>query len=243
MVTKAGQQRGRTDAMDVYGLVRGEILACRIRPGTRLKIQDLCAQHDVSNGAVREALSRLASEGLVLFEPQKGYSAMPVSKQELLDLTEARIQIESLCIQLALKNRTVDWESAIVAAFYRLSKIPERSPGDNSQLNEQWSIAHSAFHHSLVAACPVMHLLRVRRHLFEQSERYRRFSVPLRRSDRDVEQEHLEIKDAVLAGDVGLSTGLIRDHLSRTTQILLDSGQLDEEESSRAFVLESAGAT
>src|ERR1700751_4375009 len=68
-MTRRVGQRGRTDAMDVYAFVRGEILACRIRPGTRLKIHELCAQHDVSNGAVREALSRLASEGLVLFEP------------------------------------------------------------------------------------------------------------------------------------------------------------------------------
>jgi DNA-binding transcriptional MocR family regulator len=73
MAQKKGQ-RGRTDAMDVYAFVRGQILACRISPGTRLKIHELCAQHDLSNGAVREALSRLASEGLVLFEPQKGYS-------------------------------------------------------------------------------------------------------------------------------------------------------------------------
>jgi GntR family transcriptional regulator, carbon starvation induced regulator len=228
MAQRAGQ-RGRTDAMDVYAFVRGEILACRIRPNRRLKIHELCAQHDVSNGAVREALSRLASEGLVLFEPQKGYSTMPVSKAELFDLTEARIEIETLCIRLAIRHRTVDWETAIVASFYRLSKIPERDPNDNSQLNEQWSAAHSEFHQSLVAACPVSHLLRIRRQLYEQSERYRRFSVPLRHGDRDVEKEHLEIKDAVLVGDVDLTAGLMREHLYRTTQILIDAGRLDQQ--------------
>ena len=227
MAPKPGQ-RGRTDGMDVYAFVRGEILACRIRPGTRLKIHELCAQHEVSNGAVREALSRLASEGLVLFEPQKGYSAMPVSKAELLDLTEARIQVETLCIRLAIEHRTVDWETAIVAAFYRLSKIPERDPKDNSRLNEQWSAAHSEYHQSLVAACPVAHLLRIRWQLYEQSERYRRFSVPLRHGNRDVEKEHLEIKDAVLTGDVDLTARLMREHLYRTTQILIDAGRLDQ---------------
>src|SRR5262245_15548185 len=61
--------KARTHSEGVYNKVRIEILACRYRPGARLKIQDLCEEHQVSNGAVREALSRLASEGLVILEP------------------------------------------------------------------------------------------------------------------------------------------------------------------------------
>ena len=228
-MTKKATPQGRTDAMDVSTFMRKEILVCHIRPGDRLKIHELCARYDVSNGAVREALSRLASEGLVLFEPQKGYSAMPVSKAELIDLTEARIEIEGVCLRLAIENRTVDWETEIVAESYRLGKIPERSPEDNSLLNERWSTAHSAFHHSLVAACPVKHLLRMRQQLFEQSERYRQLSVPLRHADRDVQREHMDIKDAVLASDTDVALRLMRNHLLKTTKILLESDQLGNE--------------
>jgi DNA-binding GntR family transcriptional regulator len=215
--------KAKTHSEGVYNQVRIDILACRYRPGARLKIQDLCEEHQVSNGAVREALSRLASEGLVLLEPQKGFRVMGLSREELIDLTEARIQIETNCLRLAIANRNVEWESGIVGSFYRLSKIAEREPTDPLRLNDKWVEAHAMFHGSLVAACPVNHLLRIRTQLYEMSERYRRMSVPLRHVDRDVGKEHSDIKDAVLAGKVALTEELMRHHLSLTTQILLDA--------------------
>jgi DNA-binding GntR family transcriptional regulator len=221
--------KSRTHSEDVYNKVRVEILACRYRPGARLKIQDLCDQHQVSNGAVREALSRLASEGLVSLEPQKGFRVMKLSRDALIDLTEARIQIETICLRLAIANRSVDWESGIVASFYKLSRIGERDVEDPLRLSEKWAQAHAVFHASLVGACPVNHLLRIRTQLYEQSERYRRISVPLRRIDRDVDKEHSAIKDAVLAGDVPLVEDLMRRHLSLTTQILLDAATFDDD--------------
>ena len=221
--------KSTTHSEDVYNKVRVEILACRYRPGARMKIHDLCQEHQVSNGAVREALSRLVSEGLVLLEPQRGFRVMGLSREELVDLTEARIQIESTCLRLAIANGSVDWESGIVASFYRLTKIPEREPTDRLRLNDKWAAAHTVFHQSLVAACPVNHLLRVRTQLYEMSERYRRMSVPLRHIARDVDKEHGDLKDAVLAGNTEATENLIRCHLSLTAQILLDAEIFEEE--------------
>lgn len=220
---------GKTYSIHVYNYVRGEILACRFRPGKRLKIQDLCEQNDVSNGAVREALSRLTSEGLVMLEPQKGYSVMPVSREEFLDLTEARIQLETLCLRLAMENHSVDWEAEVISSHYRLSKVAERDPDDPSRLNERWSVLHSLFHAALVSACPVKHMLRMRAQLYEQSERYRRLSVPLRHADRDVQKEHADIKEAALARNLESITILMRCHLVKTSEILIASGLFENE--------------
>src|ERR1700731_5490431 len=77
-----------------YEGLRADLLACRIRPGSRLKIQELCDRCSVSLGAVREALSRLTSEGLVVSEPQRGFRAAPVSVADLQDLTMVRIEVE-----------------------------------------------------------------------------------------------------------------------------------------------------
>ena len=221
--------KSKTHGEGVYHKVRAEILACRYPPGSRLKIQDLCEEHDVSNGAVREALSRLASESLVLLEPQKGFRVMSLSRTELIDLTEARIQIELVCLHLAIQNRTLKWEGDIVGAAHRLSRQTEREPSDPLRLSEPWAQAHAVFHQSLVASCPVQHLLRMRQQLFEMSERYRQISVPLRHMERDVAKEHGEIKDAVLAGDTQRVEKLMRQHLELTTQILLNSDVLCNE--------------
>src|SRR5215475_11483926 len=112
-----------------YEDLRADLLSCRIPPGSRLKIQDLCTRHSVSLGAIREALSRLTSEGLVVAEPQRGFRAAPISAEDLKDLTCVRIQIESLCLRRAIELGDVDWESRLVAAFHRLSRTPERTSG------------------------------------------------------------------------------------------------------------------
>jgi len=101
------------------------------RPGSKLKIQDLCGAPSRSAWAPwREALSRLTSEGLVISEPQRGFRAAPISVADLKDLTMVRIEVESLCLKRAIAVGTVDWESRLVAAFHRLSRTPERVASD-----------------------------------------------------------------------------------------------------------------
>src|SRR5712675_286146 len=62
-----------------YAELRSELLACRFAPGEKLKIDDLCRRFAVGSSAVREALSRLASEGFVVSEPQRGFRVAPLS--------------------------------------------------------------------------------------------------------------------------------------------------------------------
>src|SRR5215813_14549467 len=111
-----------------YEALRADLLACRIAPGSRLKIQDLCQQHEVSLGAIREALSRLTSDGLVVAEPQRGFRAAPISPEDLRDLTMVRIEIDTLCLRQAVARGDVDWEARLVAAYHRLSRTPQHNP-------------------------------------------------------------------------------------------------------------------
>lgn len=210
-----------------YRLIRAEILSCRAKPGTKLKISELCTRYEFNLGSVREALSRLGADGLVVAEPQKGYSVTPVSQVDLADLTKARIEIETLCIVDAMTHGDLAWESKILEHFHGLRFLPERSPDDRARMDDEWSVAHERFHTALAAACTNMWLLKVRTMLFEQAERYRRLSIPLRASDRDVEAEHHGILKAVLARDAELVRKLIGEHLNATTLIIVES--LNEE--------------
>ena len=87
-----------TKADQVYGDLQKDILACKLPPSSKIKINDVCARYNVNLGAAREALSRLAADGMVRMEPQKGFSVSPISRKELTDLTEARIALEELCL-------------------------------------------------------------------------------------------------------------------------------------------------
>ena len=128
--------KAKTYGIDVYDFVRADILERLMRPGMRLKIQDLCALHDVSSGAVREALSLLTSEDRVELERERRHSVSRVMQEELLDVSDARIQLETLCINLAKENRFIDWEAEIIASRYRLCSIAECDPNEPYRLND-----------------------------------------------------------------------------------------------------------
>lgn len=205
----------------VFEALRTDILACRFAPGQRLKIGELCERFEVSLGAIREALARLAAEGLVVAEAQKGFTVAPVSKADLADLTTTRVEIEALALRRAILFGDVAWEAGIAAAFARLERLPERAEGDRDRVSDTWSDAHQAFHLSLVAGCNSPWLLRLRSVLFEQSERYRRLSVRTGRKDRDVLSEHRAIMQAALARDADRAVGLLSEHILLTTRLLI----------------------
>jgi len=204
-----------------YEDLRADLLSCRILPGSRLKIQDLCTRLSVSLGAIREALSRLTSEGLVVAEPQRGFRAAPISPEDLSDLTRVRIEIEGLCLRRAIALGDVDWEARLVAAFHRLSRTPERAPSDPVRSNDEWAAAHAAFHLALVEGCGSPWLLRLHSQLYDQSERYRRLSVSLARETRKIGDEHQAIMDAALGRDAEKAVALVTAHMTETANILL----------------------
>ncbi|MBR0668382.1 FCD domain-containing protein [Roseomonas hellenica] len=219
---------GASLTQTAYERLRADLLACRLRPGERLRIADLCAALGVSLSAVREALSRLTAEGLVVAEPQRGFRAAPISVADLRDLTAARIEIETLCLRRAIASGDVGWEERLVAAHHRLSRTSARDPADPDRVAEPWAEAHGAYHEALVAGCGSPWLLRLRAILYAQSERYRRLSLPLARTERDLAREHREIMDATLARDADRAAALLTAHLQLTSAILLDAEESAE---------------
>jgi DNA-binding GntR family transcriptional regulator len=217
-----------------YEQLRADLLACRLRPGERLKIHELCTRLSVSLGAIREALSRLTSEGLVVASPQRGFSAAPISAAELRDLTMVRLQIEESCLRRAIAHGDLVWESRIVAALHLLSQTPERVEGDPDRLNEAWVRAHAEYHRALVAACESPWLLKLREQLYAQTERYRRLSVPLAHTPRDLGTEHRDIAAAMLARDADQAVALMTQHLSITMQVFADDQSTAPPESASA---------
>lgn len=209
--------------VSAYERLRADLLACRLRPGERLRIADLCQHLGVSLPAVREALSRLMAEGLVVGEPRRAIRVAPISAAELKDITDVRLHVEGLCLRRSIETGDLAWEAGMVSAYHHLSRTPEREAEDANRLNDAWSLAHGRFHEALVAACDSPWLLRLRGSLHAQSERYRRLSIPLARANRDLGQEHRAIMEACLARDADAALAALRAHLALTTTILLDA--------------------
>lgn len=213
-----------TQAETVCQLIRAEILEGRLLPGAKLNIKALEQRFEVSLGAIREALSRLGAEGMVVAEAHRGYRVAPVSKEELLDLTRTRVELESLCLSKAMQHGDVEWEIRIVAAAHRMERLQDIPSDEEARKAPAWNQAHGAFHEALVSACPSVWLLRMRELLYAQSERYRLLSVPLDTDHhRDVKAEHKRLVDAVLARDEPAALKALEEHFFATVQIILRS--------------------
>lgn len=212
-----------TLTQDVYRRLRADLVSCRLAPGDKLPIEDLGQRLSAGSSAVREALSRLVSEGFVVAEPQRGFRVAPVSPSDLRGLTDARCQLEGLCIASAIKHGDVEWETGIIAALHRLSKLPIRAEDDPQRYGDAFAAAHTTFHEAVAAACSNPWLLRVREYLAGQHERYRWLSLPLARSERDLHGEHTAIADAALTRDAKRTVQLMTDHLNLTAEVILSA--------------------
>ncbi len=206
-----------------YLQLRDGLVTCRYPPGARLNIKEIAETLGVSLGAVREALSRLTSEGFVVTDDRRGFRVAPISHADLRDLVRVRANIEGQCLRRSIEVGGLDWESQVVATSHRLSKTPPVLPGQEMRLNADYAAAHAAFHSALVSACDSVWLGRLRDMLYAQSERYRHLSVPLARSPRDLAHEHASLAEAALARDADRAVALLEAHLGRTAQILLDA--------------------
>ena len=227
---RGGQMSAKTQYDRIFERLQTDILACRLLPGSKLRINDIAGSSKVSLGAVREALSRLGAEGLVIAELQKGYRVTPLSVEDLRDLTEARVEVERIALSRSIAKGDLEWEAALVAAWHRLSKLPEPQPEDPQA--HRWLIAHREFHLALVAACGSSKLLQIRAQLYQQSERYRCYSGVVAR-ERDVYAEHQAIFDATIARNGAAATEAIEGHLRKTANIIVGSFVAQAEDSGR----------
>ncbi|MHB1931057.1 MAG: GntR family transcriptional regulator [Acidimicrobiales bacterium] len=215
---------GPNKAERVYGQLRADVLAGRHLPGQRLRYAELCERYETSMGVLREGLLRLAEQGLVRGEPQHGFQVVNLSADDLLDLTQARCELETLTLRHAIADGDVEWESRLIAAHHRLRRAPQLDPEDPERLSDAWVTAHAEFHNALLDGCANQRLKSLAASLRDSAELYRRWSVPLGHgTDRDIGAEHASILAAVLARDTDQAVLHLSCHVARTTEILLAS--------------------
>jgi GntR family carbon starvation induced transcriptional regulator len=199
--------------------LRADILRGQLRPAERLRIQALSERYGIGATAIREALSRLVTDGFVESEDQRGFCVAPVSREDLMDLTHTRIELECIALRGAIEHGGIDWESALMSAFHRLSRTP---PPATPELHAPWAAAHHQFHDALVAGCASPWNLRLCRLLYDQSERYRNLAERYTsRQNRDPVKEHRALMEAAMARDADKASKLLGEHFWETTEIIL----------------------
>jgi GntR family transcriptional regulator, carbon starvation induced regulator len=213
-----------------YERLREDIITCKLKPNEPLRINTMADQYEVGATAIREALSRLVTEGLVDAFDQRGFCVAPVSREDLLDLTNTRTELEQLAISKAVASGSIDWEAKVIAAFHRLSRrVPESLEKSSAPEWREWRDLHRQFHAALVDGSGSRWLSYLCALLYDRSERYRNLAGmaagKLKPARRDVMAEHKGMVDAVLAHDAALIHRLIREHLQETLRGVLRAAE------------------
>ncbi len=194
--------------------IREMVLSGELPPGARIQIDALRKKLDIGASPVREALSILSSEQLVVRNEQRGFWAPEISAEDFGVLLDTRCRVEALAFADAIRDGGAEWEERIVLLQYRLNAL------DRSQNKEAWENAHREFHTALIAACPSTYLLNFCAQLYDLAVRYRNVASLIAYPERKITDEHSQIAEAALARDTDRAVDLLVDHYRKTGDFL-----------------------
>lgn len=204
----------KTLVESAYRALRRDIIEGRLAPGEKLRVEHLKDDYGVGAGTLREALSLLIADALVVSQGQRGFRVAPVSLDDFEDITRNRVMLECEALRQSIAMGDDTWEGDLLAAFHRLSKAEEKRIGAADR--EEWEERNRIFHEVLTSACPSRWLKHFLTILYHQAERYRRLSLYLQPIPRDIHAEHEALLKAAMARDTEAATAILSEHIQLT---------------------------
>jgi DNA-binding GntR family transcriptional regulator len=189
-----------------YDEIRSLIVTGSLAPGSRLAQGDLADRLGISRGSVREALRRLAGDGLVDFEVNRGFFVAEVGLDDVRQRLEARLALEPEIARLAAARRTVD-----DLAVMRATIVAEQAARSSDEVHDASRAFHAAVavatrNHAFTKLLDALWIADVGRRLLAQRRRAESWQ------DHDVE-EHRAILQALEQSDGELAASLMRAHV------------------------------
>lgn len=202
---------------EAYQHIKRGIRMGELRPGTRLTPDDIAAEIGTSRMPVREALNRLATEGLIVNRPNRGAVVRVLTAKEVREVFAMRSVLEGLAAALAAENVTAN----DIDDLERLLQRMDRSGLDASE----WITAHSQFHERLSIIADAPQLMRQIAALHSVCEPLMRVWLEGRPSPDYVHDRHDELISALKARDGQAVESLMRAHILRTLPGILQANQ------------------
>lgn len=202
--------------------IREQIVEGLLEPGARLNERVLCEQMGVSRTPMREAIKKLAGEGLVRLEPHRGAVVHRLGREEVAAAFEVMATLEALSGDLAAQRASNDEIRTIQELQVRMERAHRaRDLPGYYRLNAE---IHAAI--NTAARNPVLEEVFRSVNVRLQSLRFRS-NLDQRKWDAAV-KEHAAIAAALQARDGPQLGRLLRDHLNHKREIVL---KLMEQES------------
>lgn len=211
----SSQAASTTRSASVVEALRSALLSGDFAPGERLHEVRLTEKLGVSRTPVRAALQKLASEGLLDYEPNRGYAVRAFPVGEIVSAYEVRAVLEGLAARLTAERGLNDHERmTLERALSDGDELLSANPLTNEH-RSAYSAINASFHETIHAAAG-SRILTDMIHLCQQ--------VPVSSprnvvafEERDVRRrhdDHHRIFEAILGREVWRAEMLMRDHVS-----------------------------
>jgi DNA-binding GntR family transcriptional regulator len=208
---------------DGYRRIRADIVFGRLRPGQKLKLDGLKEGYGVSVSTLREILSRLTSEGLVLAEGRRGFEVAPVSIENLRELAELRLLLESHAMEASFARADMEWEGRVVSAHHKLAAT-ERLMSSSIGEPEQWKRYDGEFHQALISNCGSRALMETHAAVFDKYFRYQ--MIVLNYRGEEPARQHQALLECALARDAMRAKSVLVAHIGGCVEHALATGAL-----------------
>jgi DNA-binding GntR family transcriptional regulator len=219
MLQKTSDQE--TTGERVWRRIRSDIIFGRLNPGQKLRLEQVKADYGASVSALREVLSRLSSEKLVIAEEQRGFEVAPVSIKDLREISALRLLLEAHALEQSLAAGDLEWEARILAAHHKLASMEGLvAAGDHREI-ETWKLYDWQFHQALISACGSRMLIETHGAVFDRYLRYQMLALSFR---GDIAaNEHRMLLDCALKRDAAKAIKVLEAHINGGVEHALSS--------------------
>jgi DNA-binding GntR family transcriptional regulator len=193
--------------------VREAIVRGELRPGERLKTEEIARQFGISRIPVREALHSLVAEGFVTLSPQRGAFVADLTVEDIEEIYLLRCLLEPVAARLAVANLTPE----LVERLVEIVEEMEASEGDRAR----WMDLDRSFHLTLYAASGRPRLYRIISQLRANSERYTAIYIASPQYLHGARTRHRELLEAYLRADAELAEQRTHQHLQEIERFFI----------------------
>ncbi|OAS23486.1 GntR family transcriptional regulator [Paenibacillus oryzisoli] len=198
---------------EIYRIVKEDILTHKLPAGEKINIDQLARTLEVSNIPIREALSRLQSEGYLHMVPFKGMYVNLMSLQQLNELFEIRLRLEPLAVEKAVLQIPDEKLARLSETLNAIRSNLSARPNEGLASIEEMNVS---IHGTILAYCDNISLQNLVRGYIEQIQRYLTFiKINLDVDNREVEwAEHNAILQQLIERDVNGASAAMYGHIS-----------------------------
>lgn len=194
-----------------YRHIRRDILFGRLAPAQKLKLDALKESYGVSISTLRELLSRLTSEGLIVAEGARGFEVAPISPENLKEVANLRQLLECHAMALSFATGDMEWEGRVVAAHHKLAVVESRMLAGDRSAPDLWKRYDWEFHHALISACGSKAHLDAHSAAYDKYLRYQMIAVVFR--GEIAAREHRQLLECALRRDTKSAQGVLVKHI------------------------------